>query len=191
MALHARVRTRESGRRCCLKDGADPGEILNEPDDDLGSRRRSHAGHHRRPRAAEHQPARIQQHLRSGPAVDQRSLVGDHRRARRRGVQKAFSHSDINTWSDSGGDLTSYYLAAGQSAQQWMDNNPDATDDQKAQAQSDFVAATTSWAQTAVFNAYKNDTTRHPAELINEVHQRIFGTPDPDYKGPLPEGGAP
>jgi hypothetical protein len=67
--------------------------------------------------------------------------------------------------------------------------NPNPTQKQKDDAKSEALSGATVWAKNATFQHYKAQN--HPADLTNELHQRLFGTPDPDFKGSSPEGGAP
>jgi|GEM_PF-2554924 len=109
------------------------------------------------------------------------------------GVWSGFStgaEHEINEFSDgSGFTLTPYFLNGKQAGDDWRKKNPNATDDQKRAARGQALSGALEWAKDATFKAYKAQN--HPADLTNEVHQRIFGTPDPDFKPASPEGGAP
>jgi hypothetical protein len=126
--------------------------------------------------------------------VDQAASLPPHiAKAYSDGVWSGFStgpEHDIDEFSDgSGFTLTPYFQQGKQQGANWLKQNPNATDDQKQAAKGQALAGATDWAKDATFQTYKSQN--HPADLTNEVHQRIFGTPDPDYKGGSPEGGAP
>lgn len=113
-------------------------------------------------------------------------------KAYRDGVNAGFStgpEHDVDQWSDgSRFNLTPYFQQGKKAGEDALKNAANATAEQKQAAKDRAYAGALEWAKQATWQDYKSKG--HPADLTNEVHQRLFGTPDPDYKAPSKEGGA-
>ena len=123
--------------------------------------------------------------------LDDTEKLPDHiAKAYSDGVWEGVSNGDIEEWSDgSQWNLTPYFQQGKAAGKKALGDCPNPTEDQKRDARAKTLAGAKKWAVDATFQAYK--AKGHPADLVNELHKRLYnGEPDPDYHGPSKEGGA-